>query len=171
MCTSWAANACPSEEVAKPRALSESLSEILGGERLERISHLSRLRQRWSDIVGPMLAARSEPVSLDGNGLLIAVDHPAMAQQVRFLQAEIGQACRRICHIPDIRRVYTRIQAGCGTKPHSPASPLRSLTLSEKKRVARQLAGIRHRQLRQAIFKARLAEMAYRRQDDISGAS
>jgi hypothetical protein len=44
---------------------------------------------RWSEVVGEALAARTRPVKLDGSRLVLAVDEPAIATHVRFLQAEL----------------------------------------------------------------------------------
>lgn len=44
---------------------------------------------RWAEVVGDSLAARTRPVKLDGNRLVLAVDEPAIATHVRFLQAEL----------------------------------------------------------------------------------
>jgi len=147
--------------MGRPRALGENLKELLGADRLERLGRLSRLRRGWPAIVGPMLAARSEPVALDDHVLTVAVDHPAMAQHVRILQAEIVRACRRTGRAPSLRRVITRIQADCGTKPPPPSSPRRVPSLAEKKAVAREISGVRHKPLRRAMFKARLAQLAH----------
>ena len=44
---------------------------------------------RWPDLVGEGVAAASRPVSIRGNVLLVAVDDPAWATQLRFLEAEL----------------------------------------------------------------------------------
>ena len=44
---------------------------------------------RWSEVVGEALAARTRPLRIDGGRLVLAVDEPAIATHVRFLQAEL----------------------------------------------------------------------------------
>ena len=44
---------------------------------------------RWSEVVGEALAARTRPLRMDGGRLVLAVDEPAIATHVRFLQAEL----------------------------------------------------------------------------------
>lgn len=44
---------------------------------------------RWEEVVGPALAARTQPVKIDASRLVLAVDEPATATHVRFLQAEL----------------------------------------------------------------------------------
>ncbi len=41
---------------------------------------------RWDDAVGPAISAHARPVRLDGTHLLIEVDEPAWATQIRFYQ-------------------------------------------------------------------------------------
>ena len=41
---------------------------------------------RWSEVVGEALAARTRPLRMDGGRLVLAVDEPAIATHVRFLQ-------------------------------------------------------------------------------------
>ena len=40
-------------------------------------------------MVGEALAARTRPLRIDGERLVLAVDEPAIATHVRFLQAEL----------------------------------------------------------------------------------
>ncbi len=44
---------------------------------------------RWAEVVGASLAARTRPLKIDGSRLVLAVDEPAIATHVRFLQAEL----------------------------------------------------------------------------------
>ena len=44
---------------------------------------------RWSEVVGEALAARTRPLRIDGGRLVLAVDEPAIATHVRFLQGEL----------------------------------------------------------------------------------
>jgi len=44
---------------------------------------------RWSDLVGEQVAARARPVSLRDGVLVVAVEDPAWATQIRFLEAQV----------------------------------------------------------------------------------
>jgi predicted nucleic acid-binding Zn ribbon protein len=44
---------------------------------------------RWDDAVGPGIAAHVRPVRLERGVLLVEVDEPAWATQVRFLESDI----------------------------------------------------------------------------------
>jgi len=44
---------------------------------------------RWETAVGPAVAAHVQPVKLDGTTLVVQVDDPAWATQLRFLEADL----------------------------------------------------------------------------------
>ena len=44
---------------------------------------------RWEAAVGPAVAAHVQPVKLDGTTLVVQVDDPAWATQLRFLEADL----------------------------------------------------------------------------------
>jgi predicted nucleic acid-binding Zn ribbon protein len=46
---------------------------------------------RWADAVGDAVAAHVKPVKLDGTKLVVEVDDPAWATQLRFLETTLKQ--------------------------------------------------------------------------------
>lgn len=44
---------------------------------------------RWIEVVGESLAARTKPLRIEGHKLVLAVDEPAMVTHVKFLQPEL----------------------------------------------------------------------------------
>ena len=145
-----------------PTALQAGLAEVLGAERLDRLADSARLVRTWPRMVGPMLAAHTRPVAIEGDTLLIAVDHPAMAQQIRFLNDEIREACFRKCRIRNLRRIRTRIEPGAGVEStRKPRPAPRQLTLAERKQAARLLRQVPDKSLRAAMYAALVAQMAF----------
>ena len=63
---------------------------------------------RWDDAVGPTVAAHVRPARLEDGTLLVEVDDPAWATQVRFLADDI---CRRLAEVTGVRveRVEVRV--------------------------------------------------------------
>ncbi len=55
----------------------------------ERLSGAG-LAQRWEEVVGPALASRSQPARLAGGVLVVVVESPAWAAQLRYLTAQIA---------------------------------------------------------------------------------
>lgn len=64
----------------------EALARRLG---LAGPSALAAVFGRWEDVVGPLLAAHTRPVSLTGGVLVVAVDEPGWATQLRFLADDV----------------------------------------------------------------------------------
>lgn len=60
----------------------DALSDRLGA---QGARELGRLFSRWDEIVGSAIAAHVRPVKLDNQALVVSVDHPAWATQVRYL--------------------------------------------------------------------------------------
>ena len=46
---------------------------------------------RWAEAVGDAVAAHVRPIKLDGTKLVVEVDDPAWATQLRFLEATLKQ--------------------------------------------------------------------------------
>lgn len=144
----------------------DNLADILGEESLAQLIGIARLRRAWPDIVGSMLAARSEPVQLEqladeGFCLWVAVDHASIGQQIRFLRDDIRRACSRQTGIDRLFKIRSRMQPGAGIRPTAkPAGP-RALPFAQKRELALELACIKDRTLRRAAFQARVAQLAY----------
>ena len=72
-----------------PRPIGEALDRVLKGLGAPSASGVHLVFDRWAEVVGESLAARTRPLRIDGQRLVLAVDEPAMATHVRFLQAEL----------------------------------------------------------------------------------
>jgi predicted nucleic acid-binding Zn ribbon protein len=66
---------------------------------------LGRLVREWEAVVGPELAARTAPRSLQGGVLVVAASAPAWAVQVRFLAREIARAADHAVGQGSVREV------------------------------------------------------------------
>ena len=64
---------------------------------------------RWDDAVGPALAAHVRPVRLEDGVLLVEVDDPAWATQVRFLADDV---CRRLLEVAGVRVERVEVRVG-----------------------------------------------------------
>ena len=72
-----------------PRRMGESLDAVMRGLGAPEASGVHLVFDQWSEVVGEALAARTRPLRMDGGRLVLAVDEPAIATHVRFLQAEL----------------------------------------------------------------------------------
>lgn len=50
---------------------------------------MTALFERWSEFVGDTMGAHTRPVSVRGGVLVVAVDDPAWATEIRFLEAAL----------------------------------------------------------------------------------
>ncbi|OIQ03981.1 MAG: hypothetical protein AUK36_01325 [Zetaproteobacteria bacterium CG2_30_59_37] len=143
-------------------ALQSGLSEVLGVDQLKQLADIGRIRRDWAKIVGPVLSQHTEPLNIDKGSLHVAVDHPAMAQQLRFLHEEIRQACFRQCRVTGISNIRSRHQPGAGIPSRNISKPVaRRLSLSEKKTVVQEIGTVRNKMLRRAMFEARVNQLRY----------
>ena len=51
---------------------------------------------RWIEAVGEAIAAHVKPIKLDGTKLVVEVDDPAWATQLRFLEATLKQRLHEV---------------------------------------------------------------------------
>jgi predicted nucleic acid-binding Zn ribbon protein len=72
-----------------PRPLEDSLGAVSKKLGMEDSRGLGRLFAHWAEIVGPAMAEHVQPVRLDQETLVVAVDHPAWATQVRHLGEDL----------------------------------------------------------------------------------
>jgi hypothetical protein len=130
---------------------------------------IARLRTAWPDIVGPMMAGRTEPVRIEdyadthgkGRRLWVAVDHSIMAQQVRMLRGDILHACRTRARIDGLTQIRTQMLVGAGIRPESSGAQAAPVPLTQRKAIARSLKHVDNDDLRRAIYEARVAQLAF----------
>ena len=80
-----------------PVPLSDSVTGVVkslrgpGGKAVSSsaVNSMGGLFGRWDEMVGSAVAAHVQPVKLDGNRLVVEVDDPAWATQLRFLEADL----------------------------------------------------------------------------------
>ena len=70
---------------------------------------------RWDEAVGDAVAAHVQPVRLDGDQLVVEVDDPAWATQLRFLEADVEQ--RLAAKLPAPRSTRSRSGCACLRRP------------------------------------------------------
>lgn len=72
-----------------PQPLARSLDAVVRSLGAPAASGVHLVFDRWAEVVGEALAARTRPLKLDGERLVLAVDEPVIATHVRFLQPEL----------------------------------------------------------------------------------
>jgi predicted nucleic acid-binding Zn ribbon protein len=72
-----------------PRPLTDGLDRVLRALRGGDTRSTSTVFGRWEDIVGSDIAAHARPLKLSDGVLVVEVDEPAWATQLRFLEADL----------------------------------------------------------------------------------
>ena len=75
----------PHRRDSEPRVRDGSLDALSKRLGLSGAQGLGRLFAGWTDIVGAAMAEHVQPVRIDASALVVTVDHPAWATQVRRL--------------------------------------------------------------------------------------
>jgi predicted nucleic acid-binding Zn ribbon protein len=65
---------------------------------------------RWADAVGPAVAAHAQPLRLDGTTLVVGVDAPAYATQLRLLSGQLLARLRDLVGPGAVDSVQVRVR-------------------------------------------------------------
>jgi predicted nucleic acid-binding Zn ribbon protein len=88
-----------------PTVVGDTLAGVLQrrgwGERL----HAATLAGRWTDLVGPQLAERCEPVRLAGGCLVVRAESQAWATQLRYLHTPLVTNANQLLGAVRVREV------------------------------------------------------------------
>jgi predicted nucleic acid-binding Zn ribbon protein len=87
-----------------PQRLGRALDRLMGTLRAPSVDVLDSVFTRWPEIVGDDVAAHSRPVSIDGSTLVVSVDDPTWASEVRWLANEV---VARVVEVSGSDRVST----------------------------------------------------------------
>ncbi len=95
----------------EPLPLQSSLDQVLRGLRGSPVSakSMGSLFARWSDAVGPAVAEHVRPIKFDHDHLLVEVDDPTWATQLRFLESDVIERLRSIAGL-EVSRFDIRVK-------------------------------------------------------------
>jgi predicted nucleic acid-binding Zn ribbon protein len=93
-----------------PRPLDTSLDAVSRKLGMRDSRGLGRLFAHWSEIVGAGMAEHVRPVRLDGEALVVSVDHPAWATQVRRMGDQLLDRVAEETGAARASRVEVRVQ-------------------------------------------------------------
>lgn len=97
----------PPPEVGAPlRASLDRVLRSLGGSSDSMVV----LSQRWDEVAGPALAARSGPAGLSDGILTVLVTEPAFVSEVRFSSASIVAGAARVLGSAVVTGVEVRVR-------------------------------------------------------------
>jgi predicted nucleic acid-binding Zn ribbon protein len=79
----------------------------------------------WEELVGPDVASHAKPYRLRAGVLVIEVDQPAWATQLRFLSAQLLERVGDVAGPDGVREVQIRVGAGPAGRSGTPGAPRR----------------------------------------------
>ncbi len=101
-----------------PRPVGDALRRVRRELGTPEPSEFDRIREDWSELVGPDLAAHSRPVYLRANLLRIAVDDPAWIVHFRYLADQLVERLASAAPRAAVREVaVVSDPASGGAKP------------------------------------------------------
>ena len=103
-------------EAPDPARLGESLDRVLRCLGAPTAGALSRLHEDWDAVVGLPLASHARPESVVGGRLLVSVDEPGWATQMRYREAAVLAWLERIIGPDEVARMDVRV-VGTVTPP------------------------------------------------------
>jgi predicted nucleic acid-binding Zn ribbon protein len=88
----------------------ESLDRVAASLGVPLASTLSTVFASWPEMVGESVAQHSRPRSLRDGVLVVAVDEPAWATQLRWLEADLLTRLREVLGPDQVARFEVRVQ-------------------------------------------------------------
>ncbi len=95
----------------QPKTISAALDHLLGAMRAPSTDVLSAVFGRWEEIVGVDLAAHSRPTAIDGDVVVVAVDDPAWAAELKWLHSEVVARVAEITGTTRITDIRVRVDS------------------------------------------------------------
>lgn len=101
-------------ERSEPISLTDSVQEVLRSMRDDgarppvTAAAIGGLFGRWHEAVGDAVAAHVQPVTLDGTTLVVKVDDPSWATQLRFLERTLRERLAEVAGV-EIEHLEIRV--------------------------------------------------------------
>jgi len=92
-----------------PRPVKASLDRIVQKMGAPKAASLEAVFEGWADIVGDAVAGHARPRTLRNGTLVVAVDDPAWASELRFLGPQILVRCAAVAGVDVVRRIEVKV--------------------------------------------------------------
>ncbi|MGE3834253.1 MAG: DciA family protein [Acidimicrobiia bacterium] len=89
--------------------MGESLDRVTDALGVPSASTLPAVFSRWDDLVGEVLAAHARPAALRDGVLVVTVDDPAWATQLRWLQVDLLERLAAVAGAGVVTGVEVRV--------------------------------------------------------------
>ncbi|MBV9660808.1 MAG: DUF721 domain-containing protein [Acidimicrobiales bacterium] len=92
-----------------PRRLSESLDRVTRRLGSPAAGVFARLFSGWEELVGADIAAHARPVSVKRGVLVLEVDHPVWATQLRYMTADLLARIREDTGSSEVVEIHLKV--------------------------------------------------------------
>jgi predicted nucleic acid-binding Zn ribbon protein len=100
----------PPENGREPRRVGENLEALARRLGAPGAASLSKVFTQWSELVGGQIEQHSRPLSLVDGVLVVAVDEPGWATELRFLSATLIERINARCGPGTVGRIDVRVR-------------------------------------------------------------
>jgi predicted nucleic acid-binding Zn ribbon protein len=107
------------DRTSEPVPLGTSLDRVLRSLRAPAARTVKTVFSEWPAVAGPNLAAHAQPIALRDGELVIEVDDPTWASQLRWLEPELRARLETLPGAPRIDRIRFRVR---GAPEDAPAT-------------------------------------------------
>jgi predicted nucleic acid-binding Zn ribbon protein len=90
------------------------LDRVLGYLKSPAATTVKTVFSEWPELAGAQLAAHAQPIALRDGELVVEVDDPAWASQLRWLEPELRQRLEALPGGPKIERIRFRLRPDTG---------------------------------------------------------
>jgi predicted nucleic acid-binding Zn ribbon protein len=95
-----------------PRPVADGLEHLARRLGAPTASSLGVVFSRWEEVVGPVIAAHTAPRSLIDGVLVVSVDQPGWATQLRYLSTDLLQRLKDVAGPGVVGRIDIRVDGG-----------------------------------------------------------
>jgi predicted nucleic acid-binding Zn ribbon protein len=107
-----------------PVRVGDTIDRVLGRLGSPSRTGVEVVFERWAEVVGEAMAARTRPVSIDGSTLVVVCDDPAVTTHIRFLEPQLVGRLAELAGDRHVTRVEVRVDRR-RRGPRPPRSPAR----------------------------------------------
>lgn len=102
----------PNHQGSDPRPLGDSLDRVAASLGVPKASTMTHVFTAWPSIVGESLALHTTPTTLSNGVLVVAVEEPAWATQIRWLEADLLARLTQIVGENAVTRIDVVVRTG-----------------------------------------------------------
>jgi predicted nucleic acid-binding Zn ribbon protein len=98
----------------EPRLLRDSVDDLVRSLHGTGARTLAGVFARWEEAVGAPIAAHARPAALVDGRLVVDVDHPTWATELRFREQELLARLRDLAGADEVSRIELRVRPPTG---------------------------------------------------------